>query len=219
MKQNETTSEYLNRVLCPELAQSSIEPRLLKLAAADYADRAYTLAVDYWQAGERKTAAQCARIFKDHSQLYDELPSVDPAEAWDYEDPWATPGAAAAPAWTEQPVKIPTAAELQELHKERLANLPYKGQPYSVSWCDSEKGWSECACGIIWHYTSACRMPIETQADHCSGNEHSVVFAYVLDDCHCGGGDPYIEHPCIGHDRDGKPFLGPSRMIDPADKY
>lgn len=136
------------------------------------------------------------------------------------EDPWSTPSSAAAPAWTERPLTIPTAAELQELHAQRVRELPYKGQPYSVSWCDSEKGWSECACGIIWHYTSACRMPVETQANECSGNEHSVVFAYVLGDCHCGGGDPYIEHPCIGHDRDtGEPLLGPSRMIDPADKF
>lgn len=136
-------------------------------------------------------------------------------------DPWAMPepGKQAVEWITDvKPYSVPTQEELRAQHAKRIANLPYKGLPYSVSWCDSEKGWSECACGIIWHYTSACRVPRECWQKQCEDDEHTVVFSYVFQDCHCGGGDPYIEHPCIGHDRDGQPFLGPSRFIDPADK-
>lgn len=141
----------------------------------------------------------------------------------EHQDPWGTPGMPSWDAWDAQPVKIPTAEELQQRHAERIANLPYKGQPYSVSWCDSEKGWSECRCGTIWHYTSACRVPRElfsnAECDPIAGT-HDIVYGEVLGDCHCGGLDPYIEHPCIGHDREtGEPLLGPSKFIDPEDKW
>ena len=48
-------------------------PRYLAMASADYGDRAYILACDYWRAGQREKAAWCARVFKTHKAMYDAL--------------------------------------------------------------------------------------------------------------------------------------------------
>lgn len=48
-------------------------PHYLAMAAADYGDRAYILACDFWRAGDRVKAAWCARVFKSHKTLYDAM--------------------------------------------------------------------------------------------------------------------------------------------------
>lgn len=45
-------------------------PHYMAMWAADYGDRAYILACDFWRAGDRRKAAYCARVFKTHSDLY-----------------------------------------------------------------------------------------------------------------------------------------------------
>jgi hypothetical protein len=110
-------------------------------------------------------------------------------------------------------VNIPTPEELRAESAARRARWSYASQPYTVTWCDSEHGIAsfQDAHGNegVHEYESWCSIPVHKD----------VFYAEVTEDCHCGGLDPAIEHPCIGHDpRTGEPYLGPSWFIDPTDK-
>lgn len=127
------------------------------------------------------------------------------------EDPWATPITSA---------RVQTPAGVVELGPEDFGSdfdAATEGpalDPELPTRCDSEKGWAECGCGIIWHFKSHCSLPLELWSgngcDPAAGT-HDIAYVELLEDCHCGSFDPAIDHPCIGHDRVTQlPLEGPS---------
>lgn len=133
---------------------------------------------------------------------------------WDVQNGWEGPR----PAPVLDPWATPAAGQgVDPAEGERFDDyaVDFSDEtPEMPSRCDSEKGWAECRCGVIWHFKSHCSLPRELWiGDDCdpAAGTHDLCYIQLFEDCHCGSFDPAIEHPCIGHDRaTGLPLEGPT---------